>query len=111
MQQHGPRRHESKDTAVPDGLFGHWRHHEHIYPSGTGGCPERDGAPGRTEPGQGRSGESRRREEAGDAEKLQSSLIWERKNERSADRVGQQGFSVAGIFTAHVLIYHSIYQF
>ena len=65
------------------------RHHEHIYPSWVGGCPERDGPPGGTESGQGRSSESRRREEAVDAEKLQSSLIW--KNERPADRDGQQG--------------------
>ena len=84
-----------QDTAVPDGTFGHWRDHEHIYPSGPGGCPERDDPLGRTESGQGRSSESRRREEAVDAEKLQSSLIWERKNERPADRDGQQGFSVA----------------
>ena len=38
------------------------RHHEHIYPSWLGGCPERDGSPGGTESGKGRSGESRRRE-------------------------------------------------
>lgn len=51
LQQHGPRRHEPEDAAVFDGSFGDWSYHEHIYPSGTGGCPERDGSPGGTESG------------------------------------------------------------
>ena len=49
-----------QDTAVPDGTFGHWRDHEHIYPSGPGGCPERNDPSGGTESGQGRSCEGRR---------------------------------------------------
>ena len=51
-------------------------------------CPERDGPLGRTEQRQGRSSEGRWREEAGDTEILQSSLIWKRNNERPADRDG-----------------------
>ena len=41
----------SNNTAVPDGPFGHWSYHEHIYPSGIGGCTERDGPPGGIESG------------------------------------------------------------
>ena len=51
--------------------------------------------PGGTEAGQGRSSEGCWPQESADTKEFQGSLIWRRKNERPADRDGQQGFSVA----------------